>query len=150
MLDPVQNHWWIAPASLVALFVVRAVMVAAWGNHLQNDTIWFVAFSLVWVPYVVYLTLWCYAQPSAISQESLTYDLRVSWPFFALFYIVFACLHGRRVMRRRAWWRWSHKSFALREQANLLAAQGRIAEAEAAHDQADWILHNKLIDGFSK
>lgn len=153
MFDPVENHWWIAPASLVALFVVRAVIVATpQGKNFQGDTIYFLLFNLVWVPYAVYLTLWCYANPEKIATDpdGSTYDMRVFWPFFALFYVVFACFYAHRVMQRRAWWRSLNKATRLREQAQRLEAEGRIEEAETAYAQASWILHNKLEDRFSK
>lgn len=107
MLDPVLNHWWIAPASLVLLFAVRALIVAAWGNHLKGDTIWFLVFNLVWVPYAIYLTLWDYADPEKIAADpdGWTYDMRVFWPYFALFYAGFAIWYFHGFFRRRAWWR---------------------------------------------
>jgi hypothetical protein len=144
--DPVQNHWWIVLASLVLLFGLRALIVAGWGNQVRDDTVWFLLCNLLWVPYVVYLTLWCYAHPERIANDpdGWTYDFRPYWPFFALIYFGFALWYGRRFMRRRLWWHWNNKGLKLAEHAKRLEAEGRITEAEIAYTEWQWIFDHKV------
>jgi hypothetical protein len=137
--DPTQG--WVGMGLFALLFAVSfLVAVVDKGKRIRQSTLQFLLAQLIFVPFAVYLTLWCYQNPERLARdpESSSYDMRRYWPFFALFEAGVLIWFARIQWRNR----WARKALHRMQRAQRLLAEGRVEEADAAYAQGRWILDN--------
>lgn len=136
-IDLIEDSPCLGLAAFGLLFGISfLVAVLGGGKRVNQSALQFILAQLIFVPLATWATLWCYQHPErlAATPDAWQYDLRIYWPFLAIFDAIVITWF----IRSR--WSWSARALRLLERANRLLAEGRFEEAEAAYAEGRWIL----------
>jgi hypothetical protein len=138
--DPLEHSVFLG-ATAFGVFFATVFLVGAFDRkqRVNQPLFQFVLAQLIFVPFTVYVTIWCYRHPERLENNpnAMFADMRRLWPLFALFEL------GVIVWLIRMRWSWSARALRLMKLCLRLQAEGRFEEADAAYAKGRWILDHK-------